>query len=124
MVSNTGKKLLLVVLLTYLLFAVPGYFVSVMEETFPSINLNTKKINSYINFSPMIHTVDWVADDSGTVDKAHGKSSSPLRNGTLRIFSHEQMCIILMCFAILFIFTIKKDYIFILKNNIPMKLQV
>jgi hypothetical protein len=71
------------ILIMYLVFAIIGTFAVGGASCFEHSN---KGLDTNRYFSAMSHTVDWLAEDTTTIGKAHGSANSPLRNGLLRVF--------------------------------------
>ena len=92
----------------------PSYF-----EDFSKDSLGS---SSY--FSPIVLTIDWLAENSPTINKAHKYSHPSLRNGLLHVFTSIGVTVIAM-FLAKSNFKIEKNNSFpVIKNLVPLKLRI
>ena len=122
MTCYLGKKWLHIILLAYLVLAVPGSLVFSVGESFCVDNLDTDSLGADVFFSSISHTVDWLAEDT-TIGKAQ-YSSSRLRYGLLRELDFVGICITALYFARSYLQLIKNDNVFTARNHIPLILRL
>jgi len=97
MVRNPGKKCLYIFLFTYLIFALMGSLALSITKTFDYDTLDKNKGHSEIYFSPIKHTVDWLAVNTNTICKANRNKLFRLHSGLIPIlllagFSFAAFC--------------------------------
>ena len=83
MVQSSGKKQPRPVIAAVLACAVLGTLTfSIVEQ--PHVTTENRPYSSGI-FTSFDHAIDWLAEDTPAVNRANKTSSSPLRNGLLRM---------------------------------------
>ena len=124
MIHRKNKKLPCLILLLYLMLSIEGSMVFSANEAFGFADSDTGKQAAAGFFLSIAHTVDWLAEDSATIGKAKGHSTSVLRNVLLRVFISLSVYFAVVCFARLYVLQIKNDNTQIYKNNILFKLRI
>ena len=124
MLPDTEKKYARIVPLVYLILAVTGSFAFSTGEAFRFNEINKDILGSKIYFSSIVHTVDWLAEDTPIISKAYKYSNSPLRSGLLR-FSAFTGITGLAIYPVKSNFKINKNDIFpAIRNLVPLKLLI
>ena len=122
--SLNGDKWLKSVLIVYLILAIAGSCALSTGHAFSYEKTNNDILGSGRNISSIAHTIDWLAEDTPTISKAHKYSNSPLRNGLLRVFILTGITGTAMLIA-LSGFTIYKNTAFLTANYlVPLKLRI
>ena len=121
---NAGNKWLKSVLLVYLVLAITGSFVFSIGQDFSYEKTNKDILRSGNNISSITHTIDWLAEDTPIIGKAHRFFNTQLRNGLLRVFILVGIINIAMFPAKSNLRTYKKDSFPVIKNLIPLKLRI
>jgi len=85
-VQNIGKKWLYILFFTYLIFALMGSLALSINKTFDFDTLNKNNVNSDVYFTKLNLAVDWLAENTNTIRKAHRNSSFQLHSGLVSIF--------------------------------------
>jgi hypothetical protein len=124
MVLFSGKKWPRRILAVYLILVIMGTFIFSMAENLDFSGMNINQTVSGGFFASIEYTIDWLIEDTTIISKANGYPSSPLRNGTLRIFMFLGIHTAGIFLSQLLLKKIKIDNISILKNTIPLKLRI
>jgi len=121
---NAEKKRLKIVLPVFLILAITGSFALSTGKDLPNTNSNKDNPGSGSYFSSTVRTVDWLAEDTPTINNANKYSNTPLRNGLIRVFIFTGIFGIAM-FHAKSNFKINKNDIFPkIKNLVPLKLRI
>ena len=124
MVKNLKERWLYFILLTHLVFVLPGSFIPSQGLSLGLENLSAGRPDSDGYFSLIAYPIDWLAKDAVNIGRARKFSSSPLRNSLLSVFISIETCIATACSVGLCFQAIKTNNTFIEKTNIPLKLQI
>ncbi|MCL1927360.1 MAG: hypothetical protein FWG07_01015 [Treponema sp.] len=121
---NAGNKRLKSVLLVYLILAITGSFAFSTGQSFSYEKINNDILGSGRNISSITHIIDWLAEDTPVISKAHKYSNTPLRSGLLRIFTLTGTIGIAM-FLVKSNFSMIKNTTFLTVNYlVPLKLRI
>jgi len=112
------------ILMFYLALAIIGTFAFSIGQTFSYENSNQNNLSSIVYISSTAHTIDWLAEDTPTVNKAYKYSNSPLRNSLLRIFTLPGIISIALLLAKSHYKQYKNDNAPRIKNLVPLKLRI
>ena len=85
MVRSLGKRHLHPIIAAVLGLVVLGTFVFLRSDIFHDSETNGKKPFSNGTFAPVDYTIDWLAENSITVNRTKRASSYALRNGVQRV---------------------------------------
>lgn len=121
MFQSTEKKRFYQIVVSILVIAILGTFAFSITETADTIGLAGNKPYSNGIFSPVNHTIDWLAEDTHTVSRAGKTSSSSVQNGLLmpvEIHSNGEHFIFFSAH------TVKSNYSCIDKKTIQLKLRI
>ena len=121
---NAGDKRLKSVLLVYLMLAIIGSFAFSICQDFSFETANKDTLGSGNNISSVTHAIDWLAEDTLIVSKAHKFSNSTVRNGLLRIFTLAGIITIAMIPAQSNLRKYKNNNFPEIKNLVPLKLRI
>ena len=109
------KKWSHVLLLVYLVLAITGSFAFQMREAFCFDKLNTNRLNSAFFLSSIVHTVEWLAENT---------SNSALRNGYLCLFLFAGIQAATIKIARSYLLVMKNDDTSIIRNTNLIKLRI
>jgi len=118
------KKWAKFVLFAYFILALIGSAAISAGEAFYLEDSNDDNLSSGRYFSSIDHTIDWLAANILTLRRARGSSNSPLRNKLLRVFTFTGIFSLALYLVGANLKIIKNDNIQILKNLVPLKLQI
>jgi hypothetical protein len=126
MVRLAGNKWLCLIFTAYLALAVTGTFAFSIAETFDAgfgeLENNWRGSGGFL--SSMDHALDWLITDSTVIGRARGFSTSPMRNGALRIFMPPGLHNDGAYSACLSVPVINKQQVPAIKNTILLKLRI
>jgi hypothetical protein len=120
MCKSAEKKRLYTIVVSILVITICGTFAFSMTEIPDISGLAGNKPYSNGIFSPVGHTVDWLAEDTPTVGRANKTSSSAMRNWLTPDQIHNTAEYI-FAFSV---HTAKSDYFYNNKNTIQLKLRI
>ena len=121
---NAGEKWLKNVLLAYLILAIIGSFAFAAGQAFSYEKSDRDFLGSNSYFSSIVHTIDWLAEDTPAISNAYKNSNSPLRNGLLRVFTLAGITGITVFLAKSnFKININENFP-VIKNLFPLKLRI
>ena len=123
MILNVREKWFRLALPAYLILAILGSFALSTDKSFYFEDFSKDSLGSSSYFSPIVLTIDWLAENSPTINKAHKYSHPSLRNGLLHVFTSIGVTVIAMFLAKSNFKTNKNDNFPILKNLVPLKLR-
>ena len=121
---NGGKKWLKFVLPIYLILAIAGSFAFSAGKDLLYANTNGDIPGSGSYFSSTVRTVDWLAEDTPTINNANKHSNTLLRNRLIRVFAITGIFGIAVFFAKSNFKINKNDNFPKIKNLVPLKLRI
>ena len=110
--------------MVYLILAIIGSFTLSLSQAFSYEKKNRDILESGGYFSSIALTIDWLAEDTLTISKAHRNSNSLFRICLLRVFTLTGIAGIAMFLAKSNLKINKNDNITIINNLIPLKLRI
>ena len=122
--SLNGDKWHKSVLLVYLILAIMGSFAFSTDMSFSYEITSNDFLGSSCNISSISHAIDWLAEDTPIISKAHKYSNAPLRNGLFRVFTFAGIIGIAMFLTKSNFIVNKNDNFRIIKNLVPLKLRI
>ena len=121
---NAADKRLKSFLLVYLVLSIIGSFVFSIGQDFSYETTNKDILGSVNNISSISHTIDWLAEDTPVISKAHKFSNTTVRDGLLRLFVPAGIINIAMFSAQSNVKTYKNNNFPKIKNLVPLKLRI
>jgi len=120
MFASAGKKRLYPIVVLILVITICGTIAFSMTETSNTPGLAGNKPCSNGIFSPVDHTVDWLAEDTLAAGRVNKTSSSAVRNE----LTHDQIHNTAENLFVFSVYTIKSDCSYNNKNTIQLKLRI
>jgi hypothetical protein len=126
MLSYTGKRGLIFLILSYLILAIIGSFsFSIGSDYFYFYyNNNNNLFGTNIYTFSKNNTVDWEAEDTNTIIKTNRARNSHFRNAIIRVLTIAGIIITAVYFSKSYFRILKDNYIPITKNQILLKLRI
>jgi hypothetical protein len=124
MVHSAGLKWSKFLVIVYLILATTGTLAISPEEAYSFVKSSKDSLGSSSFFSTSGHVVDWFAEDTTTISKAQRYSLFRLRNVLLRLFTSIGVISAGIFLTNSRFKKIKKEYIPILENLVPLKLRI
>ena len=121
---NAVDKWLKSVLVVYLILAITGLCTFPANHAFSYDKTNNDILRSGRNISSITHIIDWLAEDTPVIGKAHKYSNSQLHNGLFRVFTFAGIIGIAMLLTKSNFIVNKNDNFRIIKNLVPLKLRI
>lgn len=124
MFQSADKKRLYPIVVSILVITIFGTFAFSMTEI-PNTpgSAGNKPCSSGI-FSPVDHTIDWLAEDTPTVSRANKTSSSAMWNWLPRLLTPVQIHSTAEHLIAFSAYTAKSGYFYNNKNTIQLKLRI
>jgi hypothetical protein len=124
MFQSVEKKRFYPTVVSILVIAIFGTFAFSITEIPNTIELTGNKPYSKGIFSPVDHTIDWLAEDIPTVGRTNKTSSSAMRNGLPRLLIPVEIHSSAEYLIAFCIHMTKSDYFHNNKNTIQLNLRI
>jgi len=124
MFKSAEKKRFYPIVVSILVITILGTFAFSMTEIPDTLGLAGNKPCSKGIFSPVDHTIDWLAEDTPPAGSFNKTSSSAARNSLSRLLTSVEIYSTAEYLIAFSIYTAKSDYVNNNKNTIQLKLRI
>ena len=124
MVQSSVGKQSRPIIAAVLVFVILGALVLLSAEFFYDIETGGSKPYSTSIFSPVDHTVDWLAENAISVNRTKKVSYSTFRNGIPRVLMLLKTHSTTENLTLFPVHTVNPDYFADIRNDTPLKLRI